>query len=244
MHIKQIVRKIENYIVDNKLDYKYNNKIAIYFDDNLKRIFNKVEIDIYVVNKIINDLDKEIERDEDYVSLRLKENKESEESMKLKIQNDIEYIDNEVKKNPKLEEIWRGYIYYTRCYGVKSEYLHVNRFTLYVDFKKQWHELLTNKFKTNADNIINEPKTRIQDCINIQDKLKKYTHNFNDIDMYLEMSGHLTPVLKQELTDTLNKISNKIDNVKSLVSFSNDAENELIEVNKLLKELEEMYNSK
>jgi len=91
---------------------------------------------------------------------------------------------------------------------------------------------------------------------------KRFTHNFDDIDMYLEMSGHLTPVLqqdinvyfnkvsskidnvKQEITDTLNKISNKIDNVKSLVSFSNDAENELIEVNKLLKELEEMYNSK
>jgi hypothetical protein len=44
--------------------------------------------------------------------------------------------------------------------------------------------------------------------------------------------------------DTLNKISNNIENVKGLVSISDNGENELIEVSKLLKELEEMYNSK
>ena len=62
--------------------------------------------------------------------------------------------------------------------------------------------------------------------------------------MYLEMSGHLTSLLKEEFMDTLNKISNNIENVKGLVSISDNGENELIEVSKLLKELEEMYNSK
>jgi uncharacterized phage infection (PIP) family protein YhgE len=112
------------------------------------------------------------------------------------------------------------------------------------------------------NNDYNKMQWHIDEYNNKVSWYKKFTHNFDDIDMYLEMSGHLTPVLqqdinvyfnkvsskidnvKQEFTDTLNKISNKIDNVKSLVSFSNDAENELIEVNKLLKELEEMYNSK
>jgi hypothetical protein len=73
---------------------------------------------------------------------------------------------------------------------------------------------------------------------------KRFTHNFDDIDMYLEMSGHLTSLLKEEFMDTLNKISNNIENVKGLVSISDNGENELIEVSKLLKELEEMYNSK
>jgi hypothetical protein len=73
---------------------------------------------------------------------------------------------------------------------------------------------------------------------------KRFTHNFDDIDMYLEMSGHLTSLLKKEFMDTLNKISNNIENVKGLVSISDNGENELIEVSKLLKELEEMYNSK
>lgn len=73
---------------------------------------------------------------------------------------------------------------------------------------------------------------------------KRFTHNFDDIDMYLEMSGHLTSLLKEEFMDTLNKISNNIENVKALVSISDNGENELIEVSKLLKELEEMYNSK
>lgn len=73
---------------------------------------------------------------------------------------------------------------------------------------------------------------------------KRFTHNFNDIDMYLEMSGHLTPVLKTETHKLLNEISNKIDNVKSLVSYNDDAGNHLEEVNKLLKELEDMYHDK
>lgn len=87
-------------------------------------------------------------------------------------------------------------------------------------------------------------KLIVKDSKNRHDQFKIYTHNFNDIDMYLEMSGHLTPVLKSETHTLLNEISHKIEHVKSLVSYNDDAENHLEEVNKLLKELEDMYHNK
>jgi cell division protein ZapA (FtsZ GTPase activity inhibitor) len=251
MHIKQIVRKIEDYIVENKLQYPhYSYNAAIYFDDNLKKIFNKIDNDICRINKIINKINEEITFTENKISLRLKENKEKEEDCKLGIQNDLNYIDERLATNPECTTIINTkYLIY--AWGTVS-CCELFGFTFkdmkYDDFKKDWQDLLINKFKPDTDHTINYNKALIQDYKNSQDELKKYTHNINDIDIYLEMSGHLTAEWKEEFTETINKVSTKLDNIKTIVSFSSEVENdlfgELTEVNKLLRELEDMYNSK
>jgi methyl-accepting chemotaxis protein len=228
MHIKQIVRKIEDYIINSMFDKQYcgiynPNKCFVSDRENSQPYYDIIQKTSYkTLNKHF--------------------------SNKIKIM----YLDEKLKK-------------------------------IFINVPTDDYII----------NIANELARK-----NDETFYKRFTHNFDDIDMYLEISGHLTPVLKQninekfnrfsdkintvkqEFSDTLNKISNKIDtvkqeftetinkvsnnidtvkqefteninkvstkleNVKSLVSFSNDAENELIEVNKLLKELEEMYNSK
>jgi hypothetical protein len=73
----------------------------------------------------------------------------------------------------------------------------------------------------------------------------RYTHNFYDIDVYLEMSGHLTPLWQIEIDNMkniINEMSNRIDSVKPVIS--NNTENELDVFSKLLNQMEETYSSK
>jgi hypothetical protein len=71
-----------------------------------------------------------------------------------------------------------------------------------------------------------------------------FTHNFNDIDVYLEMSGHITPILNNNVINILNNISSLVDDL-ILTYITDDQQNEnLIQVQTLLKELEDMYHSK
>ena len=170
----------------------------------------------------------------------------------------------------------------TSYYTYTDEVLGISNFLKY----RYPYFKLDDKLKVLFKNIIEDEyviwsvKTYCENNDANYENHKQFTHNFNDIDMYLEMSGHLIPELKedignylnkqadyidtvkqeftetinkvsnnidtikQEFTETINKVSTKLDNIKTIVSFSNDAENELIEVNKLLKELEEMYNTK
>jgi hypothetical protein len=240
MHIKQIVRKIEDYIVENKLQYpNYSYNAAIYFDDNLKKIFNKIDNDIYRINKIINKINEEITFTENKISLRLKENKEKEEDCKLLIQNDLNYIDETLATNPECTIIINTeYVRYTLGSVTCGELFNYSFKSMkYDDFKKDWQELLINKFKPDTDHTINNNKTLIQDYKNMKEELKKYTHNINDIDIYLEMSGHLTAEWKEDLNNfkqKLDDVSSKLNKIitiqlseadkflKSVVSFSNE----------------------
>ena len=260
MHIKQIVRKIEDYIIKNELCYNkdcISDNRFIFFDDNLKRIFNDIDMDINNDSKAllkileeerIEHLEVTTEMWDEYSVDIISSLETIQEKLKKYTHcfNDSDsdsdcYIDTYKNKiNSDIFDYYDGYIIqkktvkYQEYYEIKKI---IDREYLYKDFKDCWKELFCKIRYEDISRIEEKDKHKIE-------LLKGCTHNFNDIDMYLEMSGHLTPVLKQEITDTLNKISNKIDNVKSLVSFSNDAGDELIEVNKLLKELEEMYNSK
>jgi hypothetical protein len=72
--------------------------------------------------------------------------------------------------------------------------------------------------------------------------------------MYLELSGHLTPKTNVELTtiiasetqllSTMNRIIEKVEQVKSLITFDDDAQNGMNEVSQLLQELSDMYFNK
>jgi hypothetical protein len=237
MHIKQIVRKVEDYVLGSGtigylsyggVDKKYNYETW----ETMPASFNR--------HPLYGELDDAGE----FVYDRI---------IYFNVDHNLKKIFTDISYDIKLKDI------YTTFFDT-----YIDNLTDYITKleKKIYKRVcIDGKYTNNINEIFNKIE-KVKGCrknwLNSEDDdedINKYNLWYSDIDMYLEMSGHLTPALKhninenintvkQEITDTLNKISNKIDNVKSIVSFSNDAENELIEVNKLLKELEEMYNSK
>jgi len=131
-------------------------------------------------------------------------------------------------------------------------YDYILRNGLYVEFNNYWPEYYgTIFFKLDE---------RLKKIITFSDTNERFTYenmpiySMKCVDMYLELSGHITPKTNVELTtiiasetqllSTMNRIIEKVEQVKSLITFDDDAQNGMNEVSRLLQELSDMYFNK
>ena len=131
-------------------------------------------------------------------------------------------------------------------------YDYILRNGLYVEFNNYWPEYYGKIFFKLDE--------RLKKIITFSDTNEHFVidnmpiYSLKCVDMYLELSGHLTPKTNIELTriiasetqllSTMNRIIEKVEQVKSLVTFDDDAQNGMNEVSQLLQELSDMYFNK